>query len=248
MDTACLAVIGCNEACQLSSLFRSSCAFCMQVSFGKGRSQTQHANMHPRVLWRYDLAGGLPKKTATMLRSFAATSHVLKKAMPPRPTLPDSELHHVYLKGSGPGGQKINKTNSACQLTHIPTGIVVKSQATRSRSQNHNIARRILAEKIELLERGDQSRAAIKMAAASRKKASKRKKSLRKYKKLEAHKEDEDQDAEEDNDGEDTQHHDRATMLKIDGNSSNTTLTSSSADACQEVATTESVVEKAHIS
>ena len=125
-----------------------------------------------------------PIRSRVFLASaFGTTSHVSKKAMPPRPTLPDSELHHVYLKGSGPGGQKINKTNSACQLTHIPTGIVVKSQATRSRSQNHNIARRILAEKIELLEKGDQSRVAIKTAAASKKKASKRKKALRKYRK-----------------------------------------------------------------
>lgn len=117
--------------------------------------------------------------------------------MPPRPTLPDSELHHVYLKGSGPGGQKINKTNSACQLTHIPTGIVVKSQATRSRSQNHNIARRILAEKIELLEKGEGSRVAIKMAAASKKKASKRKKALRKYRKVGEGKEEDGDELEE---------------------------------------------------
>lgn len=116
--------------------------------------------------------------------TFGTSSYASKKAMPPRPTLPNSDLHHVYLKGSGPGGQKINKTNSACQLTHVPTGIVVKSQATRSRSQNHNIARRILAEKIELLEKGEDSRVAIKTAAASKKKASKRKKALRKYRKL----------------------------------------------------------------
>jgi protein subunit release factor B len=135
--------------------------------------------------------------------------------MPPRPTLPDSELHHVYLKGSGPGGQKINKTNSACQLTHIPTGIVVKSQATRSRSQNHNIARRILAEKIELLEKGDQSRAAIKTAVASKRKASKRKKALRKYRKLE-----EAQDTAEDDDSKDGDiEHESTGMVDIeDGN------------------------------
>jgi protein subunit release factor B len=205
--------------------------------------------MRPRVLWRYDLAGFLPRKTAALLRSFAATTHVLKKAMPPRPTLPDSELHHVYLKGSGPGGQKINKTNSACQLTHIPTGIVVKSQATRSRSQNHNIARRILAEKIELLEKGDQSRAAIKMAAASKKKASKRKKSLRKYKKLEEDKEEnKDQDAEEDNDGEDIQYCDSSTVLKVNGDFSNTVMRTSCADACQEMITTVGLEGKGHIS
>jgi hypothetical protein len=130
--------------------------------------QNQHASMRPPLLWRFHVIRCLPSKASALIRSFAVSSHVLKNAMPQRPTLPDSELHHVYLKGSGPGGQKINKTNSACQLTHIPTGIVVKSQATRSRSQNHNIARRILAEKIELLEKGDQSRAAIKTAKRPR--------------------------------------------------------------------------------
>lgn len=151
--------------------------------------------MQSYLLWRSYAVGHPPSKAPAVIRSFAATSHVFKSAMPPRPTLPDADLHHVYLKGSGPGGQKINKTNSACQLTHIPTGIVVKSQATRSRSQNHNIARRILAEKIELLEKGDKSRAAIKTAVASKRKASKRKKALRKYRKLgEGKEEDEGED------------------------------------------------------
>src|ERR1700754_1528401 len=71
--------------------------------------------------------------------------------LPPRPTLPDSEIKETYVKGTGPGGQKINKTNSAAQLTHVPTGIVVKCQATRSKGQNYAIARRLLAEKVELL-------------------------------------------------------------------------------------------------
>jgi protein subunit release factor B len=154
--------------------------------------------MRSYLLWRCSVITSFPVKAIAPTRSFAATTHVFKKAMPPRPTLPTSDLHHVYLKGSGPGGQKINKTNSACQLTHIPTGIVVKSQATRSRSQNHNIARRILAEKIELLEKGDQSRAAIKTAVASKRKASKRKKALRKYRKLGEGKEEDGVEVEED--------------------------------------------------
>lgn len=72
------------------------------------------------------------------------------------------------------------------QLIHKPTGIVVKSQATRSRSQNNKIAREILAEKVELLEKGEQSRIALKEEAAKKKKASKSKKSQRKYRALDA--------------------------------------------------------------
>ncbi|RMD41481.1 hypothetical protein DV735_g3664, partial [Chaetothyriales sp. CBS 134920] len=84
--------------------------------------------------------------------------------------LPDASIRYVALKGSGPGGQAINKTNSAIQMTHVPTGIVVKSQATRSKSQNYKIARRILAEKVEERKRA--------------KKKSAEKKKRRKYRRL----------------------------------------------------------------
>ncbi|KAK5458157.1 hypothetical protein LTS15_004236 [Exophiala xenobiotica] len=119
-------------------------------------------------------------------RSFSTTVTRPKKheQLPPRPSLPDSELKHTFVKGSGPGGQKINKTNSAAQVTHLPTGIVVKCQATRSRSENFKIAKRILAEKVEFLERGDESRAAKVEERARRKKASQGKKTRRKYKRL----------------------------------------------------------------
>ncbi|KXJ92969.1 peptide chain release factor class I/class II, partial [Microdochium bolleyi] len=105
--------------------------------------------------------------------------------MPQRPKPPpDDEFEENFLKGSGPGGQKINKTSSAVQLLHKPTGIVVKSQATRSRSQNRTIARQLLADKLDALANGDQSRAAIVGSHKAKKKASSAKKSRRKYRKL----------------------------------------------------------------
>lgn len=76
-----------------------------------------------------------------------------------------------------------NKTASAVQLKHLPTGLVVKCQATRSRDQNRKTARKILAEKLEVMELGDESRTMIKAREVARKKASKRKKSGRKYRK-----------------------------------------------------------------
>ncbi|KAI4141977.1 MAG: hypothetical protein LQ340_007477, partial [Diploschistes diacapsis] len=78
-----------------------------------------------------------------------------------------------------------NKTSSAVQLRHIPTGTIVKSQATRSRSQNRKIARQILAEKLEVAEKGEKSRVAIKTELKRKKKASGAKKRRRKYKLLE---------------------------------------------------------------
>ena len=66
-------------------------------------------------------------------------------------------------------------------MKHIPTGTTIKSQATRSRSQNRKIARRLLAEKIEAAEKGPESRTALKADIKKKKKASKSKKSRRKH-------------------------------------------------------------------
>ncbi|KAI6351099.1 hypothetical protein MCOR25_010148 [Pyricularia grisea] len=114
------------------------------------------------------------------------TSWLSLKQMPSRPKPPpETEIEEAFLKGSGPGGQKINKTNSAVQLRHIPTGIVVKCQETRSRDQNRKIARQILATRLDDLNNGDQSRSAIVGAHKVKKRASAAKKSARKYRKLE---------------------------------------------------------------
>lgn len=40
----------------------------------------------------------------------------------PYPPLNESELIESFSNGSGPGGQKTNKTHNRCQLKHIPTG------------------------------------------------------------------------------------------------------------------------------
>ncbi|EAL85637.1 hypothetical protein KXW98_000047 [Aspergillus fumigatus] len=120
----------------------------------------------------------------SLRRSFTLASSLSAKQLPPRLKIDDADLTVSYLKGTGPGGQKINKTNSAVQLIHKPTGIVVKSQATRSRSQNEKIARQILADKVEELLKGDASRNAIRAERARKKKASKMKKTRRKYREL----------------------------------------------------------------
>lgn len=122
------------------------------------------------------------------LRAFTTTpppAYALPSQLPPRLVIPDSDLEENFLKGSGPGGQKINKTSSAVQLKHLPTGIVVKCQETRSRSQNRKLARKILGERIEELELGEGARTRVKAAEERRKKASRGKKSRRKYRALE---------------------------------------------------------------
>ncbi|KAK5163637.1 uncharacterized protein LTR77_010586 [Saxophila tyrrhenica] len=125
-----------------------------------------------------------PPTPITACRPFHTTPTVFAKPLPPRLQIPEIDITESFLKGTGPGGQKINKTSSAVQLKHLPTGLVVKCQGTRSREQNRKDARRLLAERLEEREKGDESRTAIKAERARVKKASKRKKTGRKYRKL----------------------------------------------------------------
>jgi protein subunit release factor B len=54
-------------------------------------------------------------------------------------------------RSSGPGGQHVNKTESAVRLTHLPSGVVVTSQQERSQHRNKAICIEKLREKIAKL-------------------------------------------------------------------------------------------------
>lgn len=60
----------------------------------------------------------------------------------------EEDLEESFVLGSGPGGQKVNKTSSAVRLYHAPSGLTVKVGESRSREQNRWLARRELAERI----------------------------------------------------------------------------------------------------
>lgn len=52
--------------------------------------------------------------------TFLQQRHLKEPAYPP---LNEEEIREIFAKGSGPGGQKLNKATNRCQLKHIPTGM-----------------------------------------------------------------------------------------------------------------------------
>lgn len=115
-----------------------------------------------------------------------------KNKLPPRPLwlIKDEEIEEDFLKGGrGPGGQKINKSNSKVQLTHKPTGLVVTCQYSRSQEQNRKKAREILALKLEELQDPENCRNAVINKRKMMVKQSKAKKSKKKYSQIEEERE-----------------------------------------------------------
>ncbi len=61
----------------------------------------------------------------------------------------EEDLEENFVRGTGPGGQKINKTSSTVQLRHLPTGIEIKCQRERQQSANRYWARWELCQQME---------------------------------------------------------------------------------------------------
>src|SRR2546421_8082697 len=67
----------------------------------------------------------------------------------------ESDLEETFVRSGGHGGQNVNKTATCVMLLHRPTGLQVKCQTTRQQGLNRFVARRLLLDKIEKLEKGE---------------------------------------------------------------------------------------------
>ena len=71
----------------------------------------------------------------------------------PEIEIPPEEIKTEYSKSSGPGGQNVNKRETAVRLVHIPTGLAVHVESERSQAQNREKAQVLLEAKLyKLLE------------------------------------------------------------------------------------------------
>ena len=92
----------------------------------------------------------------------------------------EKDFQEKFIRASGRGGQKLNKTSSSVYLKHIPTGLEVKCMKERSQSVNRFLARRELLERIEALS-GKKTKADVKLDKIRKQKAKRRKRTKEKY-------------------------------------------------------------------
>jgi peptide chain release factor 1 len=82
------------------------------------------------------------------IHTSAATIAVLPDIEDKELELKREDLKIETFRAGGPGGQHVNKTDSAVRITHIPTGITASCQADRSQHRNRDLALRILRAKL----------------------------------------------------------------------------------------------------
>ncbi len=82
----------------------------------------------------------------------------------------EKDIKESFIRSSGKGGQKVNKTSTCVYLKHIPTGIEVKCSKARTQGLNRYYARQLLYAKIERLIKGRESEEKQRIAKIRRQK------------------------------------------------------------------------------
>lgn len=73
------------------------------------------------------------------------------------------ECEVEVFRSSGPGGQNVNRRETAVRLRHVPTGVVVQCQRERSQYRNKQLALEMLRRRLERMNRREKPRVATKV-------------------------------------------------------------------------------------
>ena len=91
--------------------------------------------------------------------------------------LTEADLQERFVSSAGPGGQKVNRTATCVYLKHLPTGLAVKMQKTRSQAMNRFYARRQMCKLLEGRTLTDKSPEALRQEKIRKQKSRRKRRS-----------------------------------------------------------------------